>query len=49
MTPVMKLTAVDGEFVPQATVASCLRRYGLDAQGMVRRVLSHMGTAVRYK
>ena len=39
MTPVMTLTAVEGEFVPQATVASCLRRYGLDAQGMTRRVL----------
>lgn len=40
MTPAMKLTAV-GQFVPQATVASCLRQYGLDKQGMVNTVLSH--------
>ncbi len=42
MTPTMTLTAVEGEFVPQAAVASCLRRYGLDAPGMVRRVRSRM-------
>lgn len=41
MTPAVKLKAVDGQFVPQATVASCLRQYGLDKQGMVNTVLSH--------
>ena len=34
-----KLTAVPDEFVPQATVAQQLRRYGLDAQGMTETIL----------
>ena len=39
MHPDMHLTAVDDQFVQQATVASCLRRFGLDRQGMIDAVL----------
>ena len=37
--PHMHLTAVDDQFVEQATVASCLHRFGLDKQGMIDAVL----------
>lgn len=40
----LHLTAVDCEFVPQATVASCLHRYGLDREGMVNTVLDFVST-----
>ena len=43
LTPEVKLTAVKDEFVPQAPVASCLRRYGMDVQSMVENVISAIG------
>lgn len=41
MHPDMHLTAVDDQFVQQATVTSCLHRFGLDRQGMIDAVLRH--------
>ena len=38
------LTAIEDEFIPQQTVAQALNEYGLDAEGIYRKVVGNNGT-----